>query len=47
VLRDDLPSAVSSIKQFQKAKIERRMVAGRYRQENNAIYQAKPLGIGH
>ena len=46
VLRDDFPSEVRSINQFQKVKVDRKMVAARYGQEIDLIYQAAPTGAG-
>jgi long-chain acyl-CoA synthetase len=47
VLRDDFPPEVRSINQFQKVRVDRKMVAVRYRQEIDAIYQPAPNGGGH
>jgi len=47
VLREDFPPEVRSINQFQKVKVNRKMVAVRYRQEIEAIYRPAPNGGGH
>ena len=47
VVRDDFPDEVRSINQFQKVKVDRKMVAERYWREIEAIYHAAPTGAGH
>lgn len=47
VLRDDFPPEVRSINQFQKVKVDRKMVAARYEREIEAIYQPASKGGGH
>jgi long-chain acyl-CoA synthetase len=47
VLREDFPPEVRSINQFQKVKVDRKMVAVRYRQEIDVIYRPAPNGGGH
>jgi long-subunit acyl-CoA synthetase (AMP-forming) len=46
VLRDDFPPEVRSINHFHKVKVDRRMVAERFGQEIDGIYQAAPEGGG-
>ncbi len=47
VVRDDFPPEIRSINQFQKVKVDRKLVAERYGREIEAIYQAAPTGAGH
>ena len=46
VLRDDFPPEVRSINQFQKVKVDRKMVAARYGQEIDVDLPAAPTGAG-
>jgi long-chain acyl-CoA synthetase len=46
VLGEDFPVEVRSINQFQKVKVDRKMVAERYGQMIDAIYEVAPSGAG-